>query len=48
MMILEQFLWCQPKADTHCIVPRRVEGWDDLPAHTRSPIKLPTEPGVEG
>jgi len=32
----------QPKADTHGIVPRRVEGWDDLPAHTRPPIQLPS------
>jgi len=22
----------QPKADIHSVVPRRVEGWDDLPA----------------
>ena len=23
----------QPKADIHSVVPRRVEGWDDLPAY---------------
>jgi len=40
----------EPKADIHSVVPRRVEGWDDLPAQCSHTVtyQLPTEPGVEG